>query len=75
MDSTNGEFAEMKSEFEAKLVLSLSAAVAFFAATGSAMAGAAIPAPLAGAFGPAGLVVAGVAYGGIRLARHLRNRR
>jgi hypothetical protein len=37
-------------------------------------AGAPIPAPLVGVTGPAGIVAAGLAYGGYLLFRRLRNR-
>lgn len=33
------------------------------------------PAPLAGAFGPAGLIAFGAAYGGAKLIKHYRNRK
>ena len=37
-----------------------------------AFAGAPVPAPVAGAFGPVGLVVAGAAYVGYRVFKHFR---
>lgn len=42
---------------------------------GAAYAGVVVPAPLAGAFGPAGLVVGGVAYLGYLGVKRLRRRR
>lgn len=44
------------------------------AMTGSALAGFAVPAPLAGAAGPVGLVAAGVAYVGYRAYRRFKDR-
>ena len=56
-----------------KIVLAISGIVAPLVMASAAWAGG-VPAPLAGAFGPAGLLVAGVAYGGYRLAKHMRDR-
>jgi hypothetical protein len=40
-----------------------------------ALAGAPVPAPLAGVLGPYGLVAAGVVYGGYRVVKFFRARR
>ncbi len=45
-----------------------------FSSAGPAFAGLAVPAPLAGALGPVGLIGAGVAYLGYRIVKHIRNR-
>lgn len=42
--------------------------------TEAAQAGAPVPAPLAGAFGPLGLAAAGVGYVGYRIVKYYRNR-
>ena len=63
----------LNSNFDSRLTLALSAVAALFATTSSALAG--TPAPLAGAFGPVGLVVAGAGYGGYRLVKYVRNSR
>jgi hypothetical protein len=50
------------------------ASAAILCLTQAALAGAPVPAPLAGAAGPAGLLVFGVAYGGYLLVKKLRSR-
>ena len=55
--------------------LALAGLVALVGTSLPALAGAPIPAPLAGVLGPYGLLAAGVAYGGYRLVKHFRTRR
>jgi hypothetical protein len=55
--------------------LALAALVALVATPLPALAGAGVPAPLAGILGPYGLVAAGLAYGGYRVVKFLKARR
>jgi hypothetical protein len=61
--------------FAVDATLALAGLVALISTSPPALAGAPIPAPLAGVLGPYGLLAAGVAYGGYRLVKHFRTRR
>jgi hypothetical protein len=58
----------------AALTLSLVGLVTSFVTADVALAGAPVPAPLAGALGPIGLIAVGAAYGGYVLVKKFRNR-
>lgn len=61
--------------YSADAKVALAALAALIATPLPALAGAPAPAPMAGVLGPYGLIVAGLAYVGYRVVKHLRSRR
>ena len=55
-------------------VLAVTSSIAFVLMTGTAFAGIAAPAPLAGALGPVGALALGVGYAGYRIVKALKQR-